>query len=98
MSRDLSVSFITSYLEIMIAFCLTFFFFFYQMILYLAEASRHFGCTDIFKEPSKFALSDCYEDHFIVPYQRIVLVTNKRVMLLQVGPWNLVLHSLLLIY
>ncbi|BFG31191.1 hypothetical protein CerSpe_174650 [Prunus speciosa] len=54
-----------------------------QMILYLAEAHRHFGCTEIFKEPSKFALSDYYEDHFVVPYQRIVLVTNKRVMLLQ---------------
>ncbi|XP_028077973.1 LOW QUALITY PROTEIN: uncharacterized protein LOC114279888 [Camellia sinensis] len=54
-----------------------------QMILCLAEASRHFGCTEIFKEPSKFAWTDYYEDHFIVPYQRIVLVTNKRVMLLQ---------------
>ncbi|XP_022875485.1 uncharacterized protein LOC111393931 isoform X1 [Olea europaea var. sylvestris] len=54
-----------------------------QMILYLAEASRNFGCTDIFKEPSKFAWSDCYEEHFMVPYQRIVLVTNRRVMLLQ---------------
>lgn len=54
-----------------------------QMVLHLAEASRHFGCTEIFKEPSKFALSDYYEDHFIVPYQRIVVVTNKRVMLLQ---------------
>ncbi|MFS8029949.1 putative vacuolar protein sorting-associated protein [Helianthus anomalus] len=54
-----------------------------QMILYLAEASRRFGCTDIFKEPSKFAWSDLYEDHFIVPYHRIVLVTSKRVMLLQ---------------
>lgn len=55
------------------------------MILYLAEASRHFGCTEIFKEPAKFAWSDLYEEHFVVPYQRIVLVTNKRVMLLQVG-------------
>ncbi|XP_050141691.1 uncharacterized protein LOC126617690 [Malus sylvestris] len=54
-----------------------------QMILYLAEAHRHFGCTELFKEPSKFAWSDYYEDHFVVPYQRIVLVTNKRVMLLQ---------------
>ncbi|KAJ8763967.1 hypothetical protein K2173_003749 [Erythroxylum novogranatense] len=54
-----------------------------QMMLYLAEASRHFGCTEIFKEPSKFAWSDYYEDHFVVPYQRVVLVTNKRVMLLQ---------------
>lgn len=54
-----------------------------QMVLYLAEASRHLGCTEIFKEPSKFAWSDYYEEHFVVPYQRIVLVTNKRVMLLQ---------------
>lgn len=54
-----------------------------QMILYLAEASRQFGCTEIFKEPSKFAWSDYYEAHFIVLQQRIVLVTNKRVMLLQ---------------
>ncbi|KAK3434687.1 hypothetical protein EUGRSUZ_D02142 [Eucalyptus grandis] len=54
-----------------------------QMILYLAEASRRFGCTEIFKEPSKFAWSDYYEEHFVVPYQRIVLVTSKRVMLLQ---------------
>ncbi|KAF7828516.1 Vacuolar protein sorting-associated protein 13C [Senna tora] len=54
-----------------------------QMVLYLGEASRHFGCTEIFKEPSKFALSDYYEEHFNVPYQRIVLVTNKRIMLLQ---------------
>ncbi|XP_073111690.1 uncharacterized protein [Elaeis guineensis] len=54
-----------------------------QMVLYLAEASGHLGCTDLFKEPSKFAWSDYYEDHFIVPGQRIVLITNKRVMLLQ---------------
>ncbi|GMH29787.1 hypothetical protein Nepgr_031630 [Nepenthes gracilis] len=54
-----------------------------QMILYLAEASHHFGCAEIFKEPSKFAWSDYYENHFVVPQQRIVLVTNKRTMLLQ---------------
>ncbi|XP_042486677.1 uncharacterized protein LOC122066914 [Macadamia integrifolia] len=54
-----------------------------QMILFLAEANRQFGCMEIFKEPSKYALSDYYEDHFSVPYQRILLVTNKRVMLLQ---------------
>lgn len=55
------------------------------MILCLAEASRRFGCTEIFKEPSKYAWSDYFEEFFIVPYQRIVLVTNKRVMLLQVN-------------
>ncbi|KAK8614167.1 hypothetical protein V6N13_122539 [Hibiscus sabdariffa] len=54
-----------------------------QMVLYLAEASRRFGCTEIFKEPSKFAWSDYYEEHFIVPFQKILLVTNKRAMLLQ---------------
>lgn len=59
------------------------------MVLYLAEASRHFGCTEIFKEPSKFAWTDYYEEHFVVPYQRIVLVTNKRVMLLQVSQEDL---------
>ncbi|MQL75897.1 hypothetical protein Taro_008256 [Colocasia esculenta] len=53
-----------------------------QMILYLAEASRHLGCTNLFKEPSKYAWSDCYEDYFILPNQRILLITNKRVMLL----------------
>ncbi|KAF2308991.1 hypothetical protein GH714_042439 [Hevea brasiliensis] len=47
------------------------------------EASRHFGCAEIFKEPSKFAWSDYFEEFFVVPYQRIVLVSNKRVMLLQ---------------
>lgn len=57
----------------------------FQMVLYLGEASRQFGCTEIFKEPSKFALSDYYEEHFTVPHQRVVLVTNKRVMLLQVS-------------
>lgn len=54
-----------------------------QMALYLAEASRYFACTDLFREPSKYAWSDYYEDHFIVPNQRIALVTNKRVILLQ---------------
>jgi len=54
-----------------------------QMALYLAEASRYFACTDLFREPSKYAWSDYYENHFILPNQRIALVTNKRVILLQ---------------
>uniref|UniRef100_J3N503 PH domain-containing protein n=1 Tax=Oryza brachyantha TaxID=4533 RepID=J3N503_ORYBR len=54
-----------------------------QMALYLAEASRYFACTDLFREPSKYAWSDYYEDHFIVQNQRVALVTNKRVILLQ---------------
>ncbi|PKU70527.1 Glucomannan 4-beta-mannosyltransferase 9 [Dendrobium catenatum] len=44
---------------------------------------RHLSCTDLFKEPSKYAWSNFCDDHFIVSYQRIVLVTSKRVMLLQ---------------
>lgn len=71
---------------------LCFFFLFLQMLLHLAEASRHFGCTEIFREPSKFALSDCYEEHFLVPYKRIVMVTNKRVVLLQVKPTSIRFH------
>jgi vacuolar protein sorting-associated protein 13A/C len=54
-----------------------------QMALYLAEASRYFACTDLFREPSKYAWSDYYEDHFIVQNQKVALVTNKRVILLQ---------------
>lgn len=54
-----------------------------QMILHLAEASRHFGCTEIFKEPSKFAWSDFYEEHFDLPRRLILLVTNRRVLMVQ---------------
>ncbi|XP_062205491.1 uncharacterized protein LOC133907454 isoform X2 [Phragmites australis] len=54
-----------------------------QMALYLAEASRYFACADLFREPSKYAWSDYYEDHFVLPNQRIALVTSKRVILLQ---------------
>lgn len=68
------------------------------MILFLAEASRHFGCTEIFKEPSKFAWSDYYEEYFLVPYNKIVLVTNKRVMLLQVSKGLLSVDTLLITF
>ncbi|XP_074295893.1 uncharacterized protein LOC141623662 isoform X2 [Silene latifolia] len=53
------------------------------MILWLTEASHHLGCTKIFKEPSNFGWSDYYEDHFMLPQPRIVMITNKTVMLLQ---------------
>lgn len=68
------------------------------MILFLAEASRRFGCTEIFKEPSKFAWSDYYEEYFLVPYNKIVLVTNKRVMLLQVSKGLLSVDTLLITF
>lgn len=68
------------------------------MILFLAEASRRFGCTEIFKEPSKFAWSDYYEEYFYVSYNMIVLVTNKRVMLLQVSKGLLSVDTLLITF
>eukprot|EP01018_Ginkgo_biloba_P007916 Gb_35998 [translate_table: standard] len=54
-----------------------------QMVLHLAETSRHFGCTDMFKETSKFAWSDFYEEHFDIPHHRILLITNRRVLMVQ---------------
>ncbi|CAI0626413.1 unnamed protein product [Linum tenue] len=54
-----------------------------QVILQLAESGSFFGQVDLFKVRGKFALSDAYEDHFILPKGKIVMVTHRRVMLLQ---------------
>lgn len=59
-----------------------------QMVLHLAEVSRHFGCTEIFKEPSKFAWSDSYEEHFDLPHRLILLITNRRVLMVQCSSSN----------
>lgn len=59
-----------------------------QMVLHLAEESRHFGCTEIFKEPSKFAWSDFYEEHFDLPHRLILLITNRRVLMVQCSSSN----------
>ncbi|KAG8658937.1 uncharacterized protein LOC110610326 isoform X2 [Manihot esculenta] len=54
-----------------------------QVILQLAESGSFFSQVDLFKVRGKFALSDAYEDHFVLPKGKIVMVTHRRVMLLQ---------------
>ncbi|KAJ6726583.1 hypothetical protein OIU79_004678 [Salix purpurea] len=54
-----------------------------QVILQLAESGSFFGQVDLFKVRGKFALSDAYEDHFMLPKGKIIVVTHRRVMLLQ---------------
>ncbi|KAJ4843890.1 hypothetical protein Tsubulata_025940 [Turnera subulata] len=54
-----------------------------QVILQLAESGSFFSQVDLFKVRGKFALSDAYEDHFILPKGKILVVTHRRVMLLQ---------------
>ncbi|XP_042405096.1 vacuolar protein sorting-associated protein 13C-like [Zingiber officinale] len=54
-----------------------------QAILQLAECGTFFGQVDLFKVRGKFALSDAYEDHFLLPKGKILLVTHRRVLLLQ---------------
>ncbi|KAK8572116.1 hypothetical protein V6N13_047731 [Hibiscus sabdariffa] len=52
-----------------------------QIILQLAESGSFF--VDLFKVRGKFALSDSYEDHFMLPKGKIIMVTHRRVILLQ---------------
>lgn len=54
-----------------------------QVILQLAESGSFFGQVDLFKVRGKFALTDSYEDHFLLPKGKILMVTHRRVMLLQ---------------
>lgn len=54
-----------------------------QVLLQLAECGASFGQIDIFKVRGKFAFSDVYEDHFNLPKGRTVMITNRRVVLLQ---------------
>ncbi|XP_043709636.1 uncharacterized protein LOC122658659 isoform X2 [Telopea speciosissima] len=54
-----------------------------QVILQLAESGAFFGQVDLFKVRGKFALSDAYEDHFLLPKGEILVVTHRRVILLQ---------------
>ncbi|XP_051130647.1 uncharacterized protein LOC127251100 isoform X2 [Andrographis paniculata] len=60
-----------------------------QAILQLAECGSFFVQVDLFKVRGKFALTDAYEDHFSLPKGRIILVTHRRVILLQ-QPSNLI--------
>lgn len=54
-----------------------------QVILQLAESGAFFGQVDLFKVRGKFALSDAYEDHFLLRKGKILLVTHRRILLLQ---------------
>ncbi|OMO58553.1 hypothetical protein COLO4_34529 [Corchorus olitorius] len=54
-----------------------------QVILQLAESGSFFGQVDLFKVRGKFALSDAYEDHFLLPKGKILMVTHRRIILLQ---------------
>lgn len=60
-----------------------------QVILQLAESGSFFGQVDLFKVRGKFALSDAYEDHFMLPKGKILMVTHRRVILLQ-QPSNII--------
>lgn len=55
-----------------------------QVILQLAESGSFFLQVDLFKVRGKFALSDAYEDHFSLRKDKILVVTHRRVILLQV--------------
>ncbi|RXH80093.1 hypothetical protein DVH24_041240 [Malus domestica] len=58
-----------------------------QAILQLAESGSFFLQVDLFKVRGKFALSDAYEDHSLLRKGKILLVTHRRVILLQ-QPFN----------
>ncbi|XP_043726204.1 uncharacterized protein LOC122672780 isoform X2 [Telopea speciosissima] len=60
-----------------------------QVVLQLAECGAFFGQVDLFKVRGKFALSDAYEDHFLLPKGKILVVTHRRVLLLQ-QPFHIV--------
>ncbi|BAF08745.2 Os02g0470400 [Oryza sativa Japonica Group] len=55
-----------------------------QAILQLAEYATFLGQVDLFKVRGKFASTDAYEDHFMLPKGKILLITHRRVLLLQV--------------
>ncbi|KAL6186126.1 hypothetical protein ACLB2K_042247 [Fragaria x ananassa] len=58
-----------------------------KVILQLAESGSFFLQVDLFKVRGKFALSDAYEDHFLIRKGKVLMVTHRRVLLLQ-QPFN----------
>ncbi|KAI5072395.1 hypothetical protein GOP47_0012501 [Adiantum capillus-veneris] len=54
-----------------------------QYMLQLAEGKGRFHQGVLFREPSKFAWSDIYVDHFDVMNNKVAMLTNDRAMLLQ---------------
>lgn len=51
----------------------------------LAERGAIFGPIDLFKVRGKFAMSDAYEDHFNLPKGRTLMITHRRIIMLQVS-------------
>jgi len=51
------------------------------------QESRHLEHRN-FQRTSKFAWLDFYEEHFDLPRRLILLVTNRRVLVVQVSKWN----------
>uniref|UniRef100_A0A1J3IH98 Putative vacuolar protein sorting-associated protein 13A n=1 Tax=Noccaea caerulescens TaxID=107243 RepID=A0A1J3IH98_NOCCA len=60
-----------------------------QVILQLAESGSFLGQVDLFKVRGKFALTDAYESHFILPKGKVLMITHRRVILLQ-QPSNII--------
>lgn len=58
------------------------------MILQLAQSVSFLRQVDLFKVRGKFALSDAYEDHFLLPKAKYLLITHRRIILLQVSLFN----------
>lgn len=56
-----------------------------KVILQLAESGSFLRQVDLFKVRGKFALSDAYEDHFMLPKGKIFIVTHRRAVLLEVS-------------
>ncbi|KNA18184.1 hypothetical protein SOVF_073130 [Spinacia oleracea] len=63
-----------------------------QVILQLAESGSFLRQVDLFKVRGKFALSDAYEDHFMLPKGKIFIVTHRRAVLLE-QPSNIISHQ-----
>ncbi|CAM9004161.1 unnamed protein product [Rhodiola kirilowii] len=61
-----------------------------QVILQLAESGSFLlSQVDLFKVRGKFALSDAYENHFLLQKGRILVITHRRILLLQ-QPSNII--------
>lgn len=56
-----------------------------QLVLYKAEMGSYFGKRDIFRDHAKFVFSDLYQEHFQMRRGRMLLLTSRRVMMVQVG-------------
>ncbi|BBN04917.1 vacuolar protein sorting-associated protein 13A/C [Marchantia polymorpha subsp. ruderalis] len=53
-----------------------------QALLHLAQSGALFGFREAFSEPAKYAWSDFYENHIELPKNKVLMLTNRRVMML----------------